>query len=653
MREHIWAIAGAVLCMAHAADAAPSAISAVWANDGEDKVTREELRATLGPRHVANSVWDGTTIRQFAAKNEVVAFNVILEAGGAQASGVSVALSDLVGPGGARIRSNPNRPAAQLFNYTTSEVELFYVRYLQIKGLGVFTQGLYGIEPQIPQKLRLPRVGGVYGGGWVDRPNHDHFYPDIAVPLELVRGFAIAAGQNQSIWADIYVPATAPAGAYAGTFSVSENGISTHQIPVSLTVRNFALPDAPTAKTMVETEHSDVSRRYAGIDYPNPGTPEYALSLQVMQNQRLQAHRHKIALIGDDATQAQLGSDRPGADYVGVLSGAAFTAANGYAGPGAGTGSGIYSIGTYGSWQYSWGATQAALIAHTDAWEGWFEANFPGVERFLYLIDESSNFAQTEQWANWMANNPGIGRNLPSMATINLRDAVASVPDLGIPTTGGSTLVANPAAFQADVDAIHAQEPKKRFYMYNGYRPMSGSFGIEDEGTSLREVPWGQYAKGVDRWFFWEATYYKNYQYGLGDTDVFNVAETFGGPTTFNVDYGQLGANSSNGDGVLFYPGTDAIFPASSYGVAGPFASLRLKHWRRGIQDADYLALAAAKDSATVQALVKQMVPVILWDIPVGSKADPTWTRSGIHWSDKPDVWEAARARLAHIIDGQ
>jgi len=55
-------------------------ISHIWANTGEDKVTRDELRATSDPDAVFNSVWDGTTISLFGARNEVVAFNLIIEA---------------------------------------------------------------------------------------------------------------------------------------------------------------------------------------------------------------------------------------------------------------------------------------------------------------------------------------------------------------------------------------------------------------------------------------------------------------------------------------------------------------------------------------------------------------------------------------------
>ena len=87
---------------------------------------------------------------------------------------------------------------------------------------------------------------------------------------------------------------------------------------------------------------------------------------------------------------------------------------------------------------------------------------------------------------------------------------------------------------------------------------------------------------------------------------------------------GESGWDYTNGDGVLFYPGTDIHYTAQSYGVESPLPSLRLKHWRRGIQDADYLALADAVDSAVTQAIVARMIPKVLWEYGVANEEDPT-----------------------------
>src|SRR5580692_838483 len=260
-----------------------TALTAVWANEGGDKVTQDELRATGHATAVVSSVWDGKCIQTFGARNEVVSFNLVLEAATAKASKVSVSLGNLTGPGGAVIRSTP-RPAGMLFDWTTTEAELFYVRYLAINGL---SQQAYGTlaswqEATFPKRAQCPGMTQATpdskptgsGCAWAQRPVADKLYPDIAVPLELVPTFDIAASQNQSIWADVYIPKTAPSGVYGAMLTVREDGAVTHKVPVSLRVRNFALPDAPSAKTMLVTSYGDISPRYVGVAYPNPGTPQ-------------------------------------------------------------------------------------------------------------------------------------------------------------------------------------------------------------------------------------------------------------------------------------------------------------------------------------------------------------------------------------------
>jgi hypothetical protein len=630
-----------------------TSITAVWANEGGDKVTEDELRATGHASAVVDSVWDGHCIETFGAKNEVVSFNVILEAATSKAAQVSVSLGDLTGPGGTVIRSAP-RTAGNLFDWTTTEVELFYVRYLQIKGL---SQQAYGTmaswqEATFPQRAQCPGMKQATpdskptGSGcpWTQRPVANKFYPDIAVPLELVPTFDIAASSNQSIWADVYIPKTAPSGVYGAMLTIRENGAVTHKVPVSLRVRNFALPDAPSAKTMLFTSQGDISPRYGSA------------AATALKNQRLMAHRHRISLIGDDENQT---GTQPASDYVGVLNGSFFSAPNGYAGPGAGTGQNVYSIGTYGS--LTEGSTEAAFTSAFNGWETWFEANSPGTERFVYLCDESACTETSPLLATqlqWWAAIGGVGSKLHTLATQDLLDAPMALSD---PTStwpfsqgvsdGGTTTGGTTAADQTAANAVLAAEPARRLYAYNGQRPGAGSCATEDDGVALREQPWGQYKKKIDRWFWWEATYYDDNQAGLGTVDLFNSANTFGVATS-DPTYGTNGG--ANGNGVFIYPGTDILFPSSSYGISGPIASLRLKHWRRGLQDVDYLTLAAAIDASSVGAIVDKLVPSVLWEQqcfdPV---SDCSYTYAPISWSNDPDDWEAARAQLAHIIDGQ
>lgn len=627
---------------------AASDISAIWANDGEDKVTRDELRVHHGT-NVVNSAWSGTTITIFGGRNEVLAFNVILEAAAKTAGNVSVTFNSLSGPSGSTIASVQAKGNG-VFNWTQRPIELFYVRYLQINGLSLGSYPTGVDERQVPQRFERPWTGnGVPSGGWTDRPDHNKYYPDIAVPLELVPSFNITGGQNQSIWVDVYIPKTATPGQYRGNLTVKENGTPVQTIPVQLKVYNFTLPDVPYSKTMLDFDSSNINQRFLGSTYVNPNSAQAGTAILLLNRYMMMAHRHRVSLIGDSAgNDCNPPGDQPCPDWLPWLNGSQFTASQGYDGPGVNVGNNIYSIGTYGSWSWNTG-TEADMDTHTNAWATWFSQNAATTEYFLYLIDESNNYPQIETWAQWILKNPGPGYNVRSMATIALPTAASQTPSLDIPT---STLWEGiPSQWQPMCDQ-YTSDARKRFYMYNAHRPASGSLATEDDGIALRELAWGQYKKHINRWFFWETTYYNNYQGGTGQTNVFEQAMTFGGNTGTDPVLGQTGWNYSNGDGVLFYPGTDLLYPTDSYNVLGPFASLRLKYWRRGVQDVDYLNMAASIDPNTTANIVNQTVPKVLWDYGVDNNNDPTYVHAAMSWSNNPNVWEAARAQLANIITG-
>ena len=72
-------------------------IRALWAvNDGE-KIAHDSLSS---PLRKANSVWDGTTVRLLASRNEIVAFQVVVEADAGGIKGLSAGLKELRLEGG-------------------------------------------------------------------------------------------------------------------------------------------------------------------------------------------------------------------------------------------------------------------------------------------------------------------------------------------------------------------------------------------------------------------------------------------------------------------------------------------------------------------------------------------------------------------------
>jgi len=628
----------------------------VWANEGGDKVTRDELRAHMDPASVINSVWDGEEISLFGARNEVVSFNLVLEAPSSDIVDVEVVLDVLEGPDGSKITTRP-ASGDDLFNFVGRNIELFYVRYLEIEGLttNLAFAGVDYDERHVPKRFQRPYNEEYEGVGvWEDRPDHNKMYPDIAVPLELESPFTIEAGTSQSIWVDIYIPQNTPADDYGGVVSILVDGVTELQIPITLTVRGFTLPDYPSAKTMLAYSPENINSRYLDDEYPTPGTGSYTQSIE-LQNRHFQlVHRHKISLINDwdfDVTNETLNDELLDA-WVSRLNGDLFTPEHGYEGVGEGVGNNVFSIGTYGSWYWQ-GDTEEDMWENTDAWVNWFEGQgfSTPTEYFLYLIDESDDFPQIERWAEWIDSNPGPGKRLMSMATTPLTDAVRYTPSLDVPTSEGTFGITER---WEDALETHRAKPGTRFYMYNGQRPATGSFATEDDGVSLRVLAWGQYKMGVDRWFYWESTYYDNYQGDMGPTNVFQTAHTYGSYDDYDRVLGKTGWNYFNGDGVLLYPGTDRSFTEESYDVNGPFASLRLKHWRRGIQDVDYLTLAAEIDPERTAEIVEEMIPVVLWEVgcEIYKGECDGWIQADISWPIDPDIWEAARAELADIIEG-
>ncbi|GAC1457996.1 MAG: hypothetical protein PVSMB6_16760 [Steroidobacteraceae bacterium] len=652
--KHVRTMLCGVLLIAGCGAAHGGSITALWANDGGDKVTRDELRASRGER-VTNHAWDGGTIRVFGARNEVVSFNLVLEASGTAATGVSVTMTDLRGPGGSVIRYAP-RARSGLFDWSSTEIELFYVRYMQAAGIsfGSFEAGGVFAEPTWPARFQCPPPLAK-GCAWTERPGANKYFPDIAVPLELVPAFTVGPAGNQSVWADIYIPKAAASGVYSGSLTMRTAAGAVHVVPVSLTVRRFTLPDTPSAKTMINTTIEDIAPRYAGVRYPVSGTVGDLAAKQALTNEFVLAHRHKLSLI-DDNFGVGWSWFRPTSRWLGILNGSQFTAANGYAGPGAAVGQDVFSIGTYGN-ILTGTKTEAAFDYALDRWGQWFQSNSPGTERFVYVCDEAActgGNPTLTTYLQWWEAGSASARSLHTLATQPLGRAPKS---LSVPASTLGFATAAVSTYQSWVDEVHAAEPARHLYQYNGARPAAGTTSIEDDGVALRVLPWAQYKKGVDRWFMWESTYYWDYLNGRGNVDVWRNPVTFGCPPRYDAQYGMISgcarfAIESYGDGVLFYPGTDQLFPADSYGVDGPIASLRLKHWRRGIQDVDYLTLAKKINPAAVAQIVNRMVPRVLWEVPCTTVTDCTYTSASASWSTNPDDWETARAELAHIIDG-
>jgi len=590
----------AALLVSLSSERAQAGFASVWAVDDGEKIFRDNLTSPL-KTGVNNSVWNGSSVSLSGACNEIVAFQLILQADGSGVNTVDVNVSNLTN-GANTIRGS--HPLLAANNYIGMGVELFTESYLNVSLLsGDPNTGYFNWSASA-----APAKSGMTTG-WM---------PDALVPFSAASGmggapFNIAANQNQAVWVDIYIDKGLPAGTYSGTITVKLNGATYQTIPLSLQVLNFTLPDALHYKTMIY--YSDYS-----ID------PRYNLTSSTQWPMMLEfnklAHRHRLELIGA-GTWDEINN------LGGTLSGSAFTATNNYEGPGENVGNSLFSVCTYG---VSWTDNETAYRTESDAWENWFNANAPSVTRFLYLIDEpdSSLYSWIQTRCGWVHNNPGPGHTLPVFVTKEVTDALIGSVDIW----------GSPTASYNQVTAAAARARGEDVWPYAAYRPKSAADIIDDWGIAYRIKPWGSYKTDIPRWFTWESTHYsRNSNETPTPTDSGGSINVWIDPFTFHTaDAG----NNGNGDGTLMYPGRDYVFTAQDRQFNGPIASYRMKMYRRGEQDYEYMWMAEqAGKGSDVQKLLQDLLPHVM---------DSALTVPD--WSNADYPYEQARKELADLVLG-
>lgn len=554
----------------------------IWAvNDGE-KVKREDLS---NPNRTGNSAWDGQRVTLFGGRNEVVAFQVILQAGAESARTVDITLEELVhAPSGRRLVARPETEDPT--DTRGRQIERFTQHYLHIE------------KPSPPGWFYNPEARPKDGTGW---------FPDALVPFNATSGrggapFDIGPDQNQGIWFDIYIPKDdTPAGIYEGAIRVYEDRALVREIPVSLRVYDFTLPDETHFRAMIYFEEAAVLTRHGR------GGAEL-----VARYHRL-AHRHRV-----EFTQAY--SPEASQAHRDLLSGAAFQPSRGYVGPGEGIGYSIVPASFYGIRQ-AWQGETAWKSA--DAFVTWLRRVKPDAVTFLYITDEPP--PERLAWIRAIGErhhaNPGPGRSLPMFVTHEPHPALEGAIDIWCTVTN-----------RYDIEAAEAERAKGRqWWVYNGHRPAAGTGLTEAPAVDPRVIAWACWKHEVPLWFYWLANHWRhNQQASRGEQNVWADPVTFG----YDGEY--------NGDGVIVYPGQDACYPDQDRGLAGPVASIRLKNIRRGMQDYEWLWLAKQKGlEAEARAVVEACVPKAF-----------SQARGEVSWSERGSDWDTHRRRLAEALEG-
>jgi hypothetical protein len=571
---------------------ASASVHYIWAvNDGE-KIERDDLN---NPNRIKNSAWDGHKIQIFGARNEIIAFQLIVEAGQDGINQLTVSLPELAEQG-SKARIKYAAPAADPTIYVDRPISIFSVNYMNVE---TASHAEWVYQPGTPTAPKDPT-------GWK---------PVQLIPENARSGrggfpIKIVGGQTQAIWIEVYTNRDLPAGIYRGNVTVNADGRK-QAIPIELELFDFTLPDQNSMQAMAYYE-SLQPRLYQGRDLD----AEYHRF----------AHRQRIELVNaydlNKVKEAQ-----------GRFDGSDFTKARGYEGPGVSVGNQIIPRTFYGPGKNF--DDRESAWREADSWMTFLKQNFPTAITFVYLPDEPgrSEYKYIRQLADNIHSNPGPGRTLPTFVTkryVKELDGAIDIWDTG------------PLGY--DIQRANEERAQgHKYWIYNGGRPAAGAIVIDAPATDPRATIWACFKHGVDNYFYWHGVHWQHNSQKVGERrqNIWANPITFdnrGQPNKPVEDQGYI-----NGDGVLIYPGEEKLHPEEDRGIAGPVATVQLANFRRGLQDHQYLTLARQfKLYSLINEVLQSVVPRVFSD--AGGK---------VGFAETGNEYERARYKLAQALAKQ
>jgi len=598
------------------------------------KPTKDQADVQSSP-----TVFDGVKIVLKGAGNEVVAFQLLLQAK-EKVTGINVRMA----PFDSKIQ-----PQCELF------LE-FYQKILR---------GGYG-----------------WGTGRGALPWQNKRYPDPLIPLvdpyapahgEIAQGFTLdpTNGPNQGVWVDVFIPKDFPAGSYKSVLSVEAAGTK-REIPVSLQVYNFSLPDETHCDCYGELYGLDsdekkfkddpegawaLYRRFIQMGHAHrflpllvsgSGPAPYARTVNTNGVQeRLSAFQQKL-ILKDKLTWVDF--DQWGKYYGEVLDGTLFTREQGYAGPCEKTPPSFFQApfpelwsGGCGYMKENGGALDDPMRrfyanSASNFWNYVQSRKWDQTRFFCYIFDECDGGVDKGAETG-KSRNAQVHRTMKDVqdaidqgagpGRINMMWTSHTRPGLWVGTSDDISdiirwWVPNAAAYDVDFFRnLRARKSSETFWFYHDGQPAIGNHSVNETGIDL--MTWGLmcWKYKVNGSFWWSML------------NSWRPQHIFEDPCYSDGD-------DRWGNGTLVYPGK-RLAVVGFKAIDGPVASFRMKSFRRGQQDYEYLWLLSQRKGSTIEAdaLLDKVIQAGL------SKADGLKTPG---WSQDPADWYKLRADAAVAI---
>jgi putative Ig domain-containing protein len=538
-------------------------ITGRWFTTSE-KVARQDLWPRVSCTSCTYTTnWNGNYAYMFGGKGEILHGIAYLQNNsGADATNVNIQISSFTDNAGHFIIPLTVSSTTVWDSNASGPINLFYYQYLQIKGLN---QGNYDAnevdERDLPPNFRVPCTGTAPCSPtsstwlWRNRPDHDKFYPEIALPYESIRAssFTVASSSSQAIGIDIYldtntfIAANQSFNIFYGTMSVYEGVTLSTTVPIHLKVYNFTMPTRARLPVLGAIGGSHISL----FHYNSSGTVVVGGARQTTREHYYQyMWRNRVIPIGDDETGFNNSPkhDYPTPEYAEQLDGSLFTPSKGFGNsPEVSTGVPFYMIGTYTSWfdPVNWSSTtitggSGAFCTNVSSWSFNMGQKYPGVRSPLYLYDEPADSMTlvytVERLANDMTNVCSMpGTTINSWVTEVWTNTLSSAPHVNNPTT---TIWASFSSLQPTwitAAANYETSGTTQAWAYNGHSPASGSaLDTSETGQAAELLGPASFKKGVQGWFQWEMVNWDNVNNSPNVIDdLWNDDKTFGATVVY------------------------------------------------------------------------------------------------------------------------
>lgn len=596
-----------------------------------------------------NFIWDAQskTVSLKGAANEVLGFQLILEGSGVK--GITVSCEGLGGPGGTTI------PAKNL----------------------TFFRAFYVHVAQKPDRQRAPYP---LPPGW---------FPDPLVPLDtpkLGAPFAIDGSNfggeapdgiaNQTVWCDLWIPRSAPAGQYTGEILVRYEG-GEKKINLNVEVFSFALPDKNhtvvefmSYNTFAKTD-PDQFREMLTLAHQHRATVTNTSTHRIfdppLEHEDGQFDWHGFDAFWGPAISGTLYTEGPRAgvpmshfnlpfdpvvnrpDKRVPRKGRGWPIEN----PSVNDGKEVKFTEEYvreftsllqdADRHFAETYPQTTIIVYQDSLDevafhvgpldlalgqmrsikGYVDIfQRAGLKNTLYKLDIGSGFARCKYDLDGNGVKEGPAEVVKAIGL-----------DVGLWNVHGLCI---------DLDALQpVMQHGSKVWFYNGFEPRVGPTVIGAEFLGARTWPWVVWNSRMDGMCHWHFLFGSNLKPWV----------------TGGAGAGER-ENKHPGNAMFLYPGDDVGLPKRA------FPSMRLKSIRRGMQDYEYFWLLAESDGnrdratyfstlAVRKGMGKDIAVEDFGDDEVAQVIEGRPETDQRHWSHNFEDFEAIRCRIGEILSQQ